>query len=228
MKIRGLVLGAAAILFGLCLYLSFELGRYEAGFSLFDLKRADEAQAQELARRDAEIEGLERQVAQLSTSRDIDAETYTSIKDNLAELEARIQSQEEELVFYRGIVSPGDGVAGLRIQNVEIEPDADRGVDTLRVLLVQAIVHSERVTGSMRMQLSGTENGAAVAYGLDEIGGEGAAKEIPYGFRYFQELEADLNLPEGFEPEELEIQVWPRSPRGETIVQQFDWAAVTL
>lgn len=225
---RNLVLTIAGgvLLVGVIL-LSYELGRYRAGFSLLDEQRVADSYLSELAARDASIDALERQLAILSTSNEIDAETYSEVEANLAELQARIQAQEEELVFYRGIVSPGDGVAGLRVQNVEVLPGVGNASHVLRVLLVQAIVHNERVTGSMRVSLRGTLDGEEVEYGLDVLGSESQATDIPYGFRYFQTLELGLQVPPEFEPDEIEIQVWPRSPRGETIVQSFSWASVS-
>ncbi len=209
------------------IYLSFELGRLQAGFSLLDSRRAQTAHATELADRDRRIDDLERQIAIFETSGVIDRETYASVEDNLAELQARIQSQEEELAFYRGIVTPGDGVAGLRIQNVEIESGEADASYLLRILLVQAIVHSDRVTGSVRASVGGMLDGEARELGLDELGSENGATDIPYGFRYFQTLELGITLPEGFEPAEIEVQVWPGSPRGDTIVQSFPWGEVS-
>lgn len=224
---RVIAVGVALALIVTALVLSFELGRYRAGFSLLDEQRQADVYEAELAARLAQIDELERQLTNLSTSREIDAETYAGVEANLAELQARIQAQEEELVFYRGIVSPGDGVAGLRVQNVEILPGAGDATHILRVLLVQAIVHNERVTGSIQVRLRGTSDGEEVEYGLDQLGSESSATDIPYGFRYFQTLEMGLDIPEGLAPAEIEIQVWPGSPRGETIVQSFSWASVS-
>jgi hypothetical protein len=208
-------------------FLSFELGRYQADYSRLDAWREASALEAEIGLRDNAIDELERRIAILETSGSIDRETYAGVEANLAELEARIQAQEEELVFYRGIVTPGDGVAGLRVQNVEVLAGEGEATHTLRVLLVQAIVHNDRVTGSVRLSLRGMLDGQATAFGLDALGTESRSTDIPYGFRYFQTLETGLTLPAGFEPDELEIQVWPRSPRGETIVQSFPWPAVT-
>jgi hypothetical protein len=209
------------------LYLSFELGRYQAAYSQLDAWREARAYQGEIEARSRVIDDLERQIAILKTSGEIDRETYASVEANLAELQARIQAQEEELVFYRGIVSPGDGVPGLRVQNVDIVPGEGEATHTLRVLLVQAIVHNDRVTGSVRLSLRGVLDGQAAAFGLEDLGTESRATDIPYGFRYFQTLEMGLKLPEGFEPAEIEVQVWPRSPRGETIIQSFPWPAVS-
>lgn len=208
-------------------FLSFELGRYQADYSRLDAWREAAALEAEIGVRDSAIDELERRIAILETSGSIDRETYADVEANLAELEARIQAQEEELVFYRGIVTPGDGVAGLRVQNVEVLPGEGEATHTLRVLLVQAIVHNDRVTGSVRLSLRGMLDGQAAAFGLETLGTESQATDIPYGFRYFQTLDMGIMLPAGFEPAEIEVQVWPRSPRGETIVQSFPWPAVT-
>jgi cell division protein FtsB len=208
------------------LYLSFELGRLQSGYSVVDARRQMAGYESALAESNRRIDELERQAAILETSRDIDQETYSSVEDNLGELQVLIQEQEEEIAFYRGIVSPGDGVAGLRIQNVEVVAGEGEATHMLRVLLVQAIVHNDRVTGSVRATLRGTRDGESAELGLDALGTDSRATDIPYGFRYFQTLETGLSLPEGFTPAELEIQVWPGSPRGETIVQSFPWAEV--
>lgn len=215
------------VLAGASLYLSFELGRFQSGYSMLDARRQAETYESKLSEQAAKLDELERQTAILETSRSIDQETYSSVETNLGELQARIQEQEEELAFYRGIVSPGDGVAGLRIQNVEVVPGEDETTHTLRVLLVQAIVHNDRVTGSVRATIRGELNGEPTELGLDELGIESHATDIPYGFRYFQTLEVGIGLPEGLVPTEVEIQVWPRSPRGETIVESFPWAEVS-
>jgi hypothetical protein len=227
MNVRSVKTAAVLALIAAAIYLSFELGRYQAGYSRLDAGREAQVYAANIEARDRAIDDLERQIAILQTSEEIDRETYASVEANLTELQARIQAQEEELVFYRGIVSPGDGVAGLRVQNVEIVPGEGEATHTLRVLLVQAIVHNDRVTGSLRARISGVLDGEAAGFGLEALGTESQATDIPYGFRYFQTLETGLALPDGFAPDEIEIQVWPRSPRGETIVQSFPWPVVT-
>ena len=226
MNFRSLRLGLVAVLAVAGLYLSFELGRFNAGFSLLDSRRQDDASSAILAERDRTIDTLERRIAILETEQEIDQETYANVEGNLAELQQRIQEQEEELAFYRGIVTPGDGVSGLRIQNVGVDTGSDAATHVLRVLLVQAIVHNDRVTGSVRATLRGDSGGSEVEYDLGELGVENSATDIPYGFRYFQNLEVGLALPDGFVPAELEIQVWPRSPRGDTIVQSYAWSAI--
>ena len=130
-----------------CLYLAFELGRYQSGYSMLDHRRERAALAERLAEERGVSDELRRQLAIAETAGDIDRATYSQVESTLGELQAQIQAQEEELVFYRGIVSPQDGVAGLRIQSLEVLPSDGEGRYLLRLLLVQAIVHSRRVVG---------------------------------------------------------------------------------
>ena len=209
------------------LYLSFELGRYRAGYAILDAHRAVGALKELLAARDATIEGLRRQEAILETTEDIDRETYARIEVTLDELQAKIQAQEEELAFYRGIVSPGDGVAGLRIQDFDILAADSEQRHVLRLILVQAIVHNQRVKGTVKVRLSGTLGPEVAEFDLAELVADGEAQEIGYDFRYFQSIEHALVLPVGFEPATVEVEIWPREPRGERIARSFEWAAVS-
>ncbi len=218
---------AAGILAVACLYLSFELGRYQAGFSLFDEREQIMALTETIAEKDARIDELQRQTAILQTSGEIDAETYTAVEAELAALQVRIQGLEEELAFYQGIVSPGDRVAGLRIQNVEVAATPALAQPwALRLLLVQSIVHDDRVTGTVRVSINGAIDGEDAAFGLHELDSEDQQADIPYGFRYFQSLERSLTLPEGFVPAQLQIEIWPTEPRGDTLTQYYPWSQV--
>ena len=227
-RIRSIYFGTAAIVVALgCIYLSFEFGRYQAGFSLFDQREQVTALNATIAERDAEIENLRRRQAILETSGDIDAETYAAVESELAVLQERIQGLEEELVFYQGIVSPGDRVAGLRIQNLEAVPDpAMLGAYSLRILLVQSIVHDDRVTGAVRVSIGGRIGDEEQTLDLGDIVAEGGSAEIAYGFRYFQSVDTQIRLPDGLMPHTVQVEIWPREPRGDTVTQVFDWAQI--
>jgi hypothetical protein len=223
-------LAASTVLLPALGYLCFELGRYQSGYSMLDQRREMAQARQQLTEEREASEELRRQVAILQTSREIDRETYARVEADLGELQAQIQAQEEELVFYRGIVSPQDGVAGLRIQSLEVVPaDAERHY-VLRLVLVQAIVHSRRVAGVVRLHLQGTLDGQPVSYDLEELatgeGNEAGGYDMAYSFRYFQGLESEVVLPVGFEPASLLVEIWPSEPRGERVDQTFEWSAV--
>lgn len=207
-------------------YLAFELGRYRSGFSLLEFRRERAALATALDAERATSEELRRQLAIAETAARIDQETYALVKANLGELEGKIQVQEEELAFYRGIVSPQDGVAGLRIERFELLPSDGEGRYAVQLLLVQAIVHTRRVSGTVKVTLEGMRDGQPASFDAAELVAADHDYDMAYEFRYFQALEAELSLPPGFEPMRVNVEIWPNEARAERLSQTFDWAAV--
>lgn len=204
-------------------YLVFELGRYRGGYSVLDHRRDRAELSTRLAEQQAATDELRRQLAIVETSSEIDRVTYDEIRASLGALEAEIQAQQEELVFYRGIVSPQDGVAGLRIESLEVLPSDGEGRHSLRLLLVQSIVHTRRLAGTVKLQLEGMQSGQTASYEAAELAAPGEPYDMTYEFRYFQGLEAELELPSGFEPQRVIVEVFPSDARAERINAIFDW-----
>lgn len=208
-------------------FLGYELGRYRAGYSLLDVRRMADEHELYVAEQNETIEDLRRQIAILETAREIDRETYAQVEANLAQLQARIQAQEEELAFYQGIVSPEDGTAGLRVQSVEIEPaDSDRQF-LIRLVLVQAIVQSGRVAGSVQLRVSGLLDDREAVLELPSLVADESMASIGYEFRYFQTIERELELPAGFVARTVEVEIVPTEPRGAPLVQNYSWIALS-
>jgi len=218
-------IGAGVVLAGA--YLSFELGRYEAGYSVIDHRRSVAAVSEQLDAERATSDELRRQLAIFQTSKEIDRETYSRVEANLTDLQAQIQAQEEELVFYRGIVSPQDGIAGLRIQSLDALPADAENHYLLRLVLVQAIVHSRKVSGVVKLQLEGMRDGQMASFDAAELVADGGDYDMGYDFRYFQGLECELALPVGFEPARVNVEIWPNDTRAEKVNQSYEWSAIT-
>jgi hypothetical protein len=222
----GAVVGLAAI------YLAFELGRYRADYSVLDHRRETTQLRRDLEAERGAAEELRRQVALLETSRDIDSKTYSDIEASLSELESRIQAQEEELVFYRGIVSPDEGGADLRVQSLHIAPQDSERRFVVTVVLAQAIVHSRDAQGVVTLHVEGLQDGQAAILDLADLAIDWDGADSPerydmsYEFRYFQGLDAAIELPVGFEPVRMHVEIDPAEARAEHVSRSFEWAAV--
>ena len=207
-------------------YLIFELGRYQAGYSLLDQRREQQTLQQLIDERLADAEDLRRQITVLQMSQEIDRETYAQVESDLGQLQQRIQAQEEELAFYQGIISPEDGNAGLRVQTFDLTAaDLDRHY-LLRLVLVQTISHDRRVSGVVRLNLEGTRDGKAVVLSLGEVLPDQESADIPFGFRYFQGLQRELVLPADFEPSQVNVEILPQGSGGQRILHSYEWPAV--
>jgi hypothetical protein len=223
----------AVVFFGICIalvgsaaFLIFELGRYQAGYSILDQRRSEVALQQMIAQQEAQADDLGRQLTILRTSQDIDEETYTQVETTLSQLQIQIQAQEEELAFYRGIISPEDGNVGLRIQELTFGDVGTAGRFLLRMVLVQALSREGAVSGTVRVKIDGLRDGVPEVWALDDLLVDGEAGGIAYDFRYFQALQREIEFPEDFVPSRVDVEIWPKSSRGPETLHNYSWMAV--
>ena len=184
--------------------------------------RLRSALEEQVGRLSGENRRLNARVAELEMSRRLDRDAYGEIERTLGDLQAKLARQGDDLAFYRSIVSPADGVQGLRIQRFEVAPGAGAREYRLELTLVQAMRHESTVSGLAQITLSGTEAGAPRKYTVGELLGKPRA-QLPFSFRYFQTLEQAVTLPEGFEPHETGIRLQSGKLRGGPIEQSFPW-----
>lgn len=206
----------------LSLYLVYEWGRFAGGYSKF-------AEIQRRRELTARIDGLEQEneklrvaVAAAELARNVDDKAYADVEENLADLQAQVLKAREELTFYRGIVSPEDGIGGLRIQRFQVLPGgADRHY-RLRIVLAQSMRQDAIVSGAVNVQIEGIRDNRPVQLGLGEAAnGARTEGQLAFKFRYFQSLEHDIVLPEGFEPRAVNLEV--RSARLAPVRESYPW-----
>jgi len=207
------------------LYLVFEFGRIQAGYNTVDAAAERTALEAEISALEGEINRLNEQIVMLETAADIEKAAYKDVEASLVDLQAKIQEQQDAIAFYRGIVSPADGNAGLRIQDLKLSRADRERVWNIRLVLVQAMKHDRKVSGDVVLTIAGTEDGEPRAYSYSELLPEDADSSWAFSFRYFQDFDREVILPDGFTPEEVTISVQSRTRSIASIEESFRWAS---
>lgn len=201
---------------------AFEFGRVRAGYDSQNVNQKLAVQRGEIERLEAVNAELRERIALLERSGDIDLEARERLQQNLASMQDEVLELREELAFYRGIVSPDNGEAGLRVQSFRVQPGPDRDMFHFRLVLIQAIKHDRRASGEITVQFHGQRGGEAVSLPLSDLVMNNADK-LTYSFKYFQDFEGDFRLPDNFQPQRLEVIVTPSGRGDETISRSFAW-----
>ena len=78
------------------------------------------------------------------------------------------------------------------------------------------------VSGSVALQIEGVQNNKPLQLSLADVD-ESAARDgsVAFKFRYFQNLEQKITLPDGFEPKAINVEV--RSSRLAPVRESFPW-----
>lgn len=205
-------------------YLVFEYGRISAGYNTVDAANDRGELVAHIDTLDDEVEVLKQEVALLETHREIDREAYKGVETSLIALQAKIVEQQDAIAFYRGIVSPADGKPGLRVQDFKLTRGGEEREFILRLVLVQAMKHDRKVSGDVSVSVEGSEDGEVKSYALTDLLPADADKAWSFSFRYFQNFDRQLVLPDGFTPERVHIEVRSRTRSISSIEESFAWA----
>jgi hypothetical protein len=170
-----------------------------------------------------EAQLLREQIQLLETHRDIDREAYKEVEASLAGLQQKIQEQRDAIGFYRGIISPDDGGRGLRVQELKLTRGKNDREYHVNLVLVQVMQHERSVKGDVEFSLEGAQDGEIVTYTLEQLVADDEDSDWPFSFRYFQNFDRQLVLPDGFAPEKVHIEVRSKTKSIASVKQSFLW-----
>lgn len=210
--------GTAAVL--LAVWLAFVYGEYRAGFD----RQAAGALKDALADAQERADALNDQITVLQRQRSVDQDTREQVQASLQELQRKQADLQEEVAFYKGIVSPGSGEEGLRVQSLRLASDGAPRLYHYRLVLTQVRTRELRISGSVFMKVYGVQDGKPVTLDVRDLSPNGKGPS-GFTFQYFQSLEGDLLLPPGFTPGRVEVTA---QESGHAAVQQnFDWIGLS-
>jgi hypothetical protein len=213
-----LILVVAAGVYGM-----FEFGRYSAGY---DALAALKQQAQlrgELAAREATISELRAKVAQLESSTVGQTREREEVQRTIGDLQAQVARANQELAFFRGIVTQNANSAEVKIQQARMVATAAANKFRIRVTLVQPMKPDTVVSGVVVLAVDGEIDGKPGRADFATLSG-GKRREIPFTFRYLENIEEEVTVPAGMKPEQLLVEV-RSNRRGSAPVQQtYVWS----
>ncbi len=173
-----------------------------------------------------ERDALRRELTMVKQAAEIDRESIVSIRDQIKQHQDERLKMEEELAFLRGIVSTDSKKQALRVQNFKLEPGLEDGQYLYRFSVTQVINSGIIAKGVIEMRVEGLLNGRSATLSLAQVSPE-KLDRIKMRFRFFQNVEGKLMLPEGFEPASIEIDVKPSSDKLQPVQESYNWSPIS-
>lgn len=157
-------------------------------------------------------------MAKLTTERDalqsqllVEQTTRSSLETTLNAAQSDLASARERLAFYEQLLPPGPAGA-VTVRALDIEPRA--GLLSYRVLLMRNGTSGSGFNGLMEFVANGVQKGKNVKITLKPAAGVGASNTeqsqstpLKLSFDQFQRAEGLLDLPEGFVPRSVTLNV---------------------
>ncbi len=220
---RALMLAGAALFAVLLLYAAFEVGRYDAGFRVVDSVRGALAASARIRELEAENARQRTQLEAAEVARRVDREGYKQVERSLGDMQSQIARLTQDLSFYRGLVQP-DSAVHVKVQQMQIVPQAVSGQFHLKFVLMQTGKPDREVSGSALVAVEGLKQGKPMTFALADLSPTRRAA-LAYSFRYFQDYDEAVQLPPGFEPTRIDVQLRSSRDPGHGFRQAFVWKA---
>jgi len=223
---RAVVLTGAVLLAIIIVYVAFELGRYDAGFRVIDSVRGALATSARIRELEAENAQQRTQLEAADVARRVDREGYKQVERSLGDMQSQIARLTQDLSFYRGLVQP-DSLVHVKVQQMQIVPEAtvpDAGRYRLKFVLMQTGKPDNNVTGTAVLGIAGVLHGKPLNLGLAEVS-PNRRVSLTYSFRYFQDYDEPIRLPQGFEPTRVDVEIHSGRDVSHGFRQAFVWKA---
>jgi hypothetical protein len=166
---------------------------------------------------------LQDQVLSLEQSASLDKEALNSVQRTIVSLREQISQLEEDVLFYKQIVSPGNEETGLMIGQLDLVRRDEAGGIRYRLELKQQGNNDDVITGHVNVNVLGQQEGQEVSIPLRSLSDSIDDLDIKLQFRYFQNIEGELSLPAGFEPQKVQILAVAEGDNAKTVQKSFGW-----
>jgi hypothetical protein len=185
-----------------------------------ELYRAMKTQLPELQ---AQLVVAEARLEVQSTQNQMGQQALEMVRRDLADQKEQIASLEEGLQFYRSLMAPGEIAQGLSLRPLELVALDNPGYYSYRIVAQQEARKHSQLKGELSVEVIGVLAGQQVSYSLAELSSDIEGSEIALRFRYFQSIDGELSLPEGFEPRSVSLVATATAPRKMEVREQYPW-----
>ena len=205
------------------------IGSFMFGYSnTLRSQQSEQATQQELSEQligaETENSELRRQVAILDRSSVMDQRATEEVQTTIIGLRDRVAQLEQDIVYYRQVVSAETEDTGLIISQLDI--DATRESNRYRYKLVlrqQDADGDTSLIGHVNINLVGSQGEEQQILSLRDLSAEQDQLNIRLRFKYFQNIEGELVLPESFVPDRLQVAAVSMEPVEKSVNQNFSW-----
>ncbi len=138
-------------------------------------------------------------------------------QDEIANLQA-------DLEFYRRLGGASGSQGPLTVHYLELQPTQSPRVFRVIISLTQNLRWAASTSGDVQISVDGIREGVAAHLAYKQILAE-SDKPLSFQFKYFQQLEQLVTLPENFEPSRLTIRLKSNSLKT-PVEQSWEWESL--
>ncbi|KPQ27487.1 MAG: hypothetical protein HLUCCX14_14500 [Marinobacter excellens HL-55] len=205
----------------------YATGLAQGGFRFSSAEATNEVLAQDVDTLQERFREARQNLVNLERGRAIDQQAMREARNTIAGLETRISELEADLTFYRNIMAPSEASKGLQVDNFTLAPARGDNRYRFKMVLTQVGNNNSFIAGQVAVNLIGTRDEEKEVIALRDVSEDIEDLGVRFRFRYFQDVEGTLALPDDFEPLEIQVVAQAQGSNASKAERTFDWTKLT-
>lgn len=205
----------------------FYVGLEHSQYRYFSLDTANQSLKKQVNKLRAVNARLSQRVVDLEKGHSIDRQAISQARDTIARQDNRINQLKGDVVFYKNIMAPSTQDTGLQVQRLRLRPVPGERRFSYRLVLTQVGNNHRYIHGVVAVSLVGEHKGKREVLSLRDVDASVKHLGIEFKFRYFQDIQGQLVLPDGFSPDEVQVVAKPQGSRSDQVERTFKWHNIT-
>jgi len=194
------------------------LGGYEAAQIMTQKLDSDKR----LRMLQAELVKYEEQLSLMKLSSDVDNVALESARQQMVILQRQIYSRNEDLKLYRDLLQDNDSPSGVSISDFSLTLLDDDRIK-YRWVVRQKQDEIKRLSLFADVNVGGKQGESARTHKLSDLDQQVEKWPIKIEFKYFSIQQGVMELPEGFNPDNVTISLRYTWDNKSILRQEYDW-----
>ena len=220
---KNFLLAAIALSVLVALAASFYFGYHTGGASQQRVASDVEGISAALEKERKSVDALEQEIANLKMGALVDQQASEGVRQEVITLKEELARLQEENSFYRNLMKPSGNKRGLNFGTVEVVGTDKPGVYSYKVVVQQIATAHKLLQGTLKFTIIGKQEETPIVFKLKDVSDSVTTDTVKLRFKYFQTIQGKLTLPEGFEPEAIELVARSIGKKAVTIEKRFGW-----
>lgn len=188
------------------LWAAFELARWVSVPAYGELQVERDRLASRLSETASELDTERQRNAVLGRSDQVSRAANLELQQTVREREEEVAALRSDVAFYERLVGGSAQRKGLSVHALALTQPSPNTLYYV-LTLTQTLKRSGLTAGAVTMDLEGVQDGQLTRLDWQSLRGGADSEPQKFAFRYFQQMEGSLMLPENFVPHRVRVEV---------------------
>ena len=171
----------------------------------------------------SQLEIIQQDLVNIEQASLVDKQALVEVQEMMVGLRETNAQLEEDVLFYRQIMLPENDESGLVIGQLDLSATEEENRIRYHIELKQLANNENLISGYTNVNILGTQDGNEVSFPLRSLAQDESQLDIRLQFRYFQNIEGELVIPDDFIPVAVQILAVSQGDNAKTVQKNFAW-----